>query len=172
MRKYLTCAETAKMVRAALREAFPGVKFSVRSDVYSGGASIDVRWTDGPSVKQVRAVTWLYEGSRFNGMCDLKYAAYHAITADGRLVLLGTGFDGQAPGHVDPVPEGAQAVSLGADCVMPSRHLSDEYRAMLEARPEAKAEACLALWGGDAVCVLSERIAPDGSPYEAASDVA
>ena len=40
--RYLTCAETAKLVRKALKEAFPDVKFSVRSNVYSGGASLSV----------------------------------------------------------------------------------------------------------------------------------
>lgn len=38
-RKYLSCAETAKLLRQALKESFPGVKFSVRSSVYSGGAN-------------------------------------------------------------------------------------------------------------------------------------
>ena len=42
MTKYFTCAETAKLIRQSLKEAFPGVKFSVRSSTYSGGASIDV----------------------------------------------------------------------------------------------------------------------------------
>ena len=40
--RYLTCAETAKLARAALKQAFPGVRFSVRSDTYAGGASIHV----------------------------------------------------------------------------------------------------------------------------------
>ena len=51
---YLSCAETAKLVRAALKKAFPGVKFSVKSSVYSMGASIRVGWTDGPVTKAVR----------------------------------------------------------------------------------------------------------------------
>lgn len=43
---YLTVAEVAKLVRRSLNEAFPGVKFSVRSKSYSGGASIRVKWTE------------------------------------------------------------------------------------------------------------------------------
>ena len=39
---YLSAAETAKIIRRALTDAFPNVKFYVRSDSYSGGASIDV----------------------------------------------------------------------------------------------------------------------------------
>lgn len=41
MTQYMTTAETAKMVRRALGEAFPGVKFSVRSKTYAGGSSND-----------------------------------------------------------------------------------------------------------------------------------
>lgn len=53
MTQYMTTAETAKMVRRALGEAFPGVKFSVRSKTYAGGSSIDVYWMDGPNARMV-----------------------------------------------------------------------------------------------------------------------
>ena len=46
---YLRCAEVAKLLRAALKETFPGVTFSIRSRTYAGGASIDVTWRDGPN---------------------------------------------------------------------------------------------------------------------------
>ena len=45
----LSCAEVAKLLRAALKETFPGVTFSIRSRTYAGGASIDVTWRDGPN---------------------------------------------------------------------------------------------------------------------------
>ena len=38
----LSVAETAKVIRATLKPRFPGVRFSVRSKSYSGGASIDI----------------------------------------------------------------------------------------------------------------------------------
>src|SRR5438105_5067216 len=69
-------ADTAKLVRAALGETFKGTRFSVRSSTYSGGASIDVRWTDGPTGEQVDAVAQLYAGATFDGMIDLK--SYHS----------------------------------------------------------------------------------------------
>jgi len=69
---YMSCAETAKLVRAGLKKAFPGQKFSVRSHTYSGGASIDVRWTDGPQEADVKAVAGRYNGAGFDGMIDLK----------------------------------------------------------------------------------------------------
>jgi len=48
LKNYESTADTAKRVRKALKHYFPAVKFSVHSKVYSGGSSIDVRWTDGP----------------------------------------------------------------------------------------------------------------------------
>ncbi|HEY6731870.1 MAG TPA: LPD29 domain-containing protein [Solirubrobacterales bacterium] len=71
-RRNLTCAETAKLVRAALKESFPGQKFSVRSSTYAGGASIDVTWIDGPTQPAVNEVVKQFEGATFDAMIDLK----------------------------------------------------------------------------------------------------
>lgn len=84
---YLSCAETAKLVRAALKTGFPGVKFSVRSSSYAGGASIDVTWTDGPQEKTVKAVTDAYSGADFDGMIDLKTYSAHWLYPDGSTSL-------------------------------------------------------------------------------------
>jgi hypothetical protein len=89
-RKYLSCAETAKLVRSALSESFPSIKFSVRSSVYSGGASIDVRWLDGPTSAQVKQITNQFEGSYFDGMIDYKGSIYHKL--DGQEVRFGANF--------------------------------------------------------------------------------
>lgn len=69
---YLTCAETAKLVRATLKSKWPGVKFSVRSETYSMGASIRVAWIDGPTTKEVDHAVNPYVGADFNGMEDIK----------------------------------------------------------------------------------------------------
>ena len=53
--RWVSCKDTAKAVRRAIKTQWPRVKFSVRSSVYSGGASIDVRWTDGPAGRRLRA---------------------------------------------------------------------------------------------------------------------
>lgn len=90
MTKYLSCAETAKLVRQALKESFPGVKFSVRSDVYSGGASIRVRYLDGPALGMVESVAKFFEGAYFDGMIDYKGSRTHKL--DGELVHLGANF--------------------------------------------------------------------------------
>lgn len=88
--KYLTCAETAKLVRQALKESFPSVKFSVRSDTYAGGASIDVHYTDGPKTSDVERVARHFNGSYFDGMIDYKGSIYHAL--DGEKIDLGADF--------------------------------------------------------------------------------
>lgn len=83
-RDYLSCAETAKLVRQALKEAFPGVNFSVVSSTYSGGASITVRWTDGPAAKVVESIAKRFEGAYFDGMIDYKGSQYALL--DGKPV--------------------------------------------------------------------------------------
>ena len=59
-----------KNLRAQLRARWPGVKFSVRTDRYAGGSSLDVRWTDGPTVDQVDAIAKRYRAGSFDGMTD------------------------------------------------------------------------------------------------------
>ena len=60
----------AKNIRIELAEAFRGVKFSVRSSRFSGGDAIDISWTDGPTSKQVEAITSKYAAGGFDGMTD------------------------------------------------------------------------------------------------------
>jgi hypothetical protein len=90
MTTYLSCADTAKFVRAALKETFPGVKFSVKSSVYAGGASINIAYTDGPSASQVEAVAQAFQGAYFDGMTDYKGRNYN--TLDGQAVRFGADF--------------------------------------------------------------------------------
>lgn len=74
--RYLSATETAKVLRKALKVLFPATKFSVRTDQYAGGASIDIRWIDGPTEKQVEAFSKNFEGATFDGMIDLKSSRY------------------------------------------------------------------------------------------------
>lgn len=60
-------ADPAKNLRAALKRAFPGVKFSVRRPQYY---SIDVRWTDGPTKTAVSEIADRFEAGHFDGMTD------------------------------------------------------------------------------------------------------
>lgn len=61
----------AENIRRELKRRFPKVKFKVTSDSYSGGNSVDVRWTDGPTAKDVEAVADRHKGGSFNGMEDI-----------------------------------------------------------------------------------------------------
>lgn len=88
--KYFTCAETAKLVRKALKEAFPGVKFGVRSSTYSGGASISVQWIDGPNEAQVNDVAGKFKGAYFDSMIDYQGSVYHMM--DGLQVRMGADY--------------------------------------------------------------------------------
>lgn len=124
--RYLSCAETAKLVRKALKREFPGVKFSVRSRVYSGGASIRVRWTDGPTESDVKAVAGVYAGGGFDGMIDMAFSVYTWLLPDGSAQWgrsSGTGGQrGSCPGydHEKPHPD-AELVRMGADFVFCDR---------------------------------------------------
>ena len=80
----ISAADTAKLVRKALKALWPAVKFSVRTSTYSGGASIDVGWTDGPTPKEVEAITSRFEGASFDGMIDLK--THHTTEYQGERV--------------------------------------------------------------------------------------
>lgn len=61
----------ANLKRVLARE-FPGVAFSVKSDSYSGGDSIDVHWTDGPTQAEVDRLCDLFQECDFDGMQDLE----------------------------------------------------------------------------------------------------
>lgn len=72
MTDYLPTPELAKHIRTTLRARFRACRFSVRSNSYSGGSSIDIHWTDGPTRGLVESIVKGWEGSSFDGMIDLK----------------------------------------------------------------------------------------------------
>lgn len=87
----LTCAQTAEQLRRTLRHSFPRVTFSVTSHKYSGGASIDVQWSEGPSTADVERIAKRFEGATFDGSIDLKESVY-TYTADGRKMRHGADY--------------------------------------------------------------------------------
>lgn len=66
-----TVAGTAQLIREALKKAFPGVKFSVTSDSFAGGSAVDIRYTDGPSRKQVEQVYAPFISGHYNSSEDM-----------------------------------------------------------------------------------------------------
>lgn len=99
-----TCAETAKLIRTALKETFAGVKFSVRGREYSGGASIRIEWIDGPTTAQVEKITDRFKASYFDGSIDYQ-------------------------GSINQMMDG-KPVSFGADHIFTERQNSDEAVAL------------------------------------------
>ena len=63
-------AQCAKDIKQELRRVFPSVKFSIRSDSFSGGNSVDIGWDLGPTDRQVEAITKKYQAGSFDGMTD------------------------------------------------------------------------------------------------------
>ena len=128
---YLSCAETAKLVRGALKENFPSQKFSVRSSTYSMGASIDVSWTDGVGHDAVNKVIKQFEGAGFDGMVDYKFYRQHWMMPDGTIqAAYSEGSQctgGYAPEYKyeKPHPD-AKKVHMGADYVFAQRDVSRE----------------------------------------------
>ena len=72
--------DCAKLMRQALKQAFPGVKFSVRCDTGTASGWIDVRFPreSGLDVRQVSRVCSAYQGEQFNGSTD----SYDRISND------------------------------------------------------------------------------------------
>lgn len=63
-------AMTAKAVRAALKAAFPGTKFAVRSENFSMGNAVRIGWVDGPAFEAVDTIARQFSSGDFDGMTD------------------------------------------------------------------------------------------------------
>lgn len=63
-------AIAAKNLRKLLKAKFPGVKFSVTISRFSGGNSMSVRWTDGPTSDAVSELSDLFRAGSFSGSDD------------------------------------------------------------------------------------------------------
>ncbi len=140
---YLSAADTAKLVRAALKRSFPDTCFSVRSKTYSGGASINVSWTDGPACKLVERIAGQFAGGRFDGMIDIKIGVKHWLLPDGTTAVAsnpGTeGSMGVLPAEREWMPQpGARLVHFCADFVFCTRHTSPALVGRVLARLKAQ----------------------------------
>jgi len=146
MAEYLSCAETAALVRTALKRAFPGVRFGIRSKTYSGGASITVRWTDGPRRAAVEAIAERYAGGSFDGMTDSM--SYHAIEVNGtaRRTLVDFVFCERSVTDVEAKAAAAGAMIRARCQIMPGTVPSADY------------------FGNDAVDDLARAMARDCDP--------
>ena len=64
-------ARAAKEIRIELKRQFPSIKFTVISDSFSMGNSVNIGWTDGPLSSSVNAVVKKYQYGNFNSMEDI-----------------------------------------------------------------------------------------------------
>ena len=78
--RQLTTKDTAAELRKTLRATFPRTKFSARMSTGTGYGWINVTWTDGPTTKQVRALTDPFQSERFSGMDDSYHATRNTVT--------------------------------------------------------------------------------------------
>ena len=126
---YISAAETAICLRAALQRHFPEVKFSVTSENYSMGCSVQVAWTDGPRWKTVQDIASRYSFAGFDGMIDMEFSKRRWLSRDGEMTLAHsegtTGSAGIASESIGD-PHGADCVLVksGADYVTTNRHRS------------------------------------------------
>lgn len=148
MTKYISVVDTAKMIRKALKEAFGAVKFSVVSDKYSGGASIRVKWTDGPNQDQVKAIAQTFQGGYFDGMQDYAGSTYAMI--DGEKVHFGADYVFFDREYSD------KAVQLGIDRVYAK--FSGNFKEKGIDKPTVEDFRKGALW--------NKQLFWDGAPYD------
>lgn len=114
--------EVAKLVRAAVRDAFPGFKFSVKMDRFSGGTSIHVGYSeafeeDRERVKKLRDLIEGYENNRFDGMTDSGSYINNWLSPTGRMLPAYCAAFGTNPAEDNPNPGGWKLVQSGAKFV-------------------------------------------------------
>ena len=63
-------AQTAKAIRQELKEKFPQIKFSVTSENYAGGNSVDIKYEANTPTEEIRKITDKYQKGQFDGITD------------------------------------------------------------------------------------------------------
>lgn len=71
MKQLSTAACAAKLIRQELKNAFPHIKFRVKSETYSMGNSVWVYWENGITIQEVNKIIDKYQKGHFNGMEDI-----------------------------------------------------------------------------------------------------
>jgi hypothetical protein len=64
-------AQAASLIKSELKKAFPEIKFSVISKIFSMGNAVRIHWTNGVSVDEVEKITNKYQYGHFDGMTDM-----------------------------------------------------------------------------------------------------
>lgn len=85
-KKLSSHAACAKAIREELKNEFPGVKFSVKSEIFSGGDSVHVDWVDGPTYDEVNKIAGKYQEGYFDGMQDIYVSADNGLSVGAKYV--------------------------------------------------------------------------------------
>lgn len=143
--EFISTNDTTKLVRQAVKDTFksewPDIKFSVRSDKYAGGSSVDVRWIDGPPRREVEAVIKQFEGSTFDTMQDMKLSRQTLVAME----------DGSI-----------RQVHYGPDHVFAHRSVSEELLTELEPHIQQNG-----FTRGNEQCDVCMKLMPEGNCYTA-----
>ena len=143
--RYIDVVDVAKLVRRSLKKNFPDIRFSVRSERYSGGASILVTWREGPPESEVKPVVGMYAGARIDGDYSPRPVS-HYLRADGQ-AMVAYNPASHAVGAFDPEGEDnrvlaglmapdVELVHFGADFVLCYREPSEEEATEMKCRIE------------------------------------
>ena len=79
-------ANCAKAIRTELKKLIPNVKFSVTSDSFANGNSVNVSWQNGPTTKQIDDIVNKYAYGRFDSMTDYAFSEYTEGLAQAKYV--------------------------------------------------------------------------------------
>lgn len=135
--RFIDTADVAKLIRKELKKTLPSTKFSVRISRYSGGSSVYISWTDGPTTNDVDHIVHAFQSGRFESMTDCAYAADSWYCPDhGPRVArtYGCDLDDNNRLHASRCCPKAELVHFCARFVSTSRKLSDEFTAELAAK--------------------------------------
>lgn len=80
---FVEARDVARLLREELRKVFPSTRMNVRT---SATGTLRVRWTDGPTKREVEEVALKYAGADFDPTTDSSHALEHLL--DGKPVRL------------------------------------------------------------------------------------
>jgi len=72
-------AQAAKEIKAILKAKYPTTKFSVKSENFAGGNSVDVKWIFGPTYNEVENIVKRRQYGYFDSMDDMYIHTSHAL---------------------------------------------------------------------------------------------
>ena len=108
--------EVAVLIRQALAVRWPKRKFSVRTEVYAGGASVQVSWPFVSEVDDTEAfmIARQFQGKDFDGMTDSTLHLYHWLSPGPKATLAYCPATFNSPAEARPNPcDDAELVCFG-----------------------------------------------------------